>query len=276
MVSITPEVDRSLVREFWAEYDGTWPVVTDPGLTATARWDANRYPTNLAFSAGTATFFAPCAFPLLPGYLPTFLGETVSAADAAADGSPAGRVRRPLARAGLISLVASLGITLVYVGLAGTTVALGARVLADVAVLEAVVGVLFPLVGGAMVAGWTVSGVHVGLPKRRRSAVGVLAFGVLYAAAAAGCTAPLFVAVLARGLAAGPALGVGLAAAYALGMSAVLAISTGAAAVCGSSIVSSLSGYTERIYRVAGVLLAASGLAELYYYVYGFPAVMPR
>lgn len=51
MVSITPEVDRSLVREFWAEYDGTWPVVTDPGLTATARWDANRYPTNLVFEA---------------------------------------------------------------------------------------------------------------------------------------------------------------------------------------------------------------------------------
>lgn len=51
MVSITPEVDRSLVREFWAEYDGTWPVVTDPGLNATARWDANRYPTNLVFEA---------------------------------------------------------------------------------------------------------------------------------------------------------------------------------------------------------------------------------
>ena len=51
MVSITPEVDRSLVREFWAEYDGTWPVVTDPGLNATARWDANRYPTNLLFDA---------------------------------------------------------------------------------------------------------------------------------------------------------------------------------------------------------------------------------
>jgi len=230
----------------------------------------------LAFSAGTATFFAPCAFPLLPGYLSAFLGETVSAADAAADGSLAGRARRPLVRAGLISVVASLGITLVYVGLAGATVALGARALADIAVLEAVVGVLFLLVGGAMVAGWTVSGVHVGLPKRRRSVVGVFVFGVLYAAAAAGCTAPLFVAVLARGLAAGPVLGVGLAAAYALGMSAVLAVLTSAAAVGGSSVVSSLSGYTEHVYRVAGALLAASGLAELYYYAYGFPAVMPR
>lgn len=49
MVSITPEVDETLVREFWREYDGTWPVVTDPALVATERWNANSYPTNLVF-----------------------------------------------------------------------------------------------------------------------------------------------------------------------------------------------------------------------------------
>jgi len=51
MVSITPEVDETLVEEFWAEYEGTWPVVMDPALTATERWNANRYPTNLLFDA---------------------------------------------------------------------------------------------------------------------------------------------------------------------------------------------------------------------------------
>jgi thiol-disulfide isomerase/thioredoxin len=51
MVSITPEVDETLVREFWAEYEGTWPVVMDPGLEATERWNANSYPTNLLFDA---------------------------------------------------------------------------------------------------------------------------------------------------------------------------------------------------------------------------------
>lgn len=234
----------------------------------------------LAFSAGTAMFFAPCAFPLLPGYLSAFLGETVSAADAdsdaAATGTFAGRARRPLARAALISVVASLGVTLVYVGLAGATAALGARALADIAILEAVVGVLFLLVGGAMAAGWTASRVHINLPKRRRSVVGFFAFGVLYAVAAAGCTAPLLVAVLTRGLVAGPVLGVGLAVAYALGTSTVLSVLTGASAVGGSSVVSALNGYTGHIYRVAGVLLAVSGLAELYYYAYGFPAAVPR
>jgi hypothetical protein len=49
MVSITPEVDEALIKQFWNEYDGTWPVVKDPGLVATNRWNANSYPTNLVF-----------------------------------------------------------------------------------------------------------------------------------------------------------------------------------------------------------------------------------
>jgi hypothetical protein len=52
LVSITPEVDEALIREFWQEYEGTWPVVSDRSLRATERWDATGYPTNLAFAPG--------------------------------------------------------------------------------------------------------------------------------------------------------------------------------------------------------------------------------
>jgi len=233
---------------------------------------------SLAFSAGTVTFFAPCAFPLLPGYLSYFLGDTAAWTDGdATAGAVTRRVRRPLSRAALISVAASLGITLVYVGLAGTTAVLGARALADIAVLEVVVGGVFLLAGVAMTAGWRGSTlVHVQLPERRRSVVGFFLFGVLYAGAAAGCTAPLFLAVVAKGLASTPAVGVGIAVAYALGMSVVLTALTGVSALGGSSAVSVLREHTDRIYRASGVLLAASGLAEMYYFFYGFPEVIPR
>ena len=232
----------------------------------------------LAFSAGTVTFFAPCAFPLLPGYLSYFLGDTAArAGDDRSAGAVTRRVRRPLARAALISVAASLGMTLVYVGLAGTTAVLGARALADIAVLEAVVGGVFLLAGVAMAAGWRGGAlVHVQLPERRRSVIGFFLFGVLYAGAAAGCTAPLFLAVVAKGLASAPAVGVGLAVAYALGMSVVLTALTGVSALGGSSVVSVLRAHTDRIYRASGVLLAASGVAEIYYFFYGFPEVLPR
>ena len=45
----------------------------------------------LAFSAGVATFFAPCAFPLLPGYVAYYLGH--GAGDATPSSRPT-RVRR--------------------------------------------------------------------------------------------------------------------------------------------------------------------------------------
>ncbi|MFD1640991.1 cytochrome c biogenesis CcdA family protein [Halohasta litorea] len=231
---------------------------------------------SLAFSAGSATFFAPCAFPLLPGYLSYFLSDTASTAvdEGATEGRFIKRVQNPLARALFVSIAACLGMTLVYVGLAGTTVALGAGALTDIAVLELVVGSVFIVVGGAMALGWTLDRVHVRLPERRRSFGGFFAFGVLYAAAAAGCTAPLFIAVMARGLAAGPSLGVGLAVAYALGMSVVLVVLTVVSALGGSSVATRLSRHTGRIYRLSGGLLVLSGIAEIYYYFYGFPEVI--
>jgi cytochrome c-type biogenesis protein len=233
----------------------------------------------LAFSAGAATFFAPCAFPLLPGYLSYFLSDSISTVANTARTTDSGvveRRRRPLGRAALVSVAACLGMTLVYVGLAGTTIALGAQALTDIAVLELVVGSVFIVAGGTMAAGWTVDRSLIHLPERRRSIGGFFAFGALYAGAAAGCTAPLFIAIVVRGIAAGPALGVGLAVSYAFGMSAVLIVLTVLSALGGSSIASTVSQYTRKIYRLAGILLVLSGGAEIYYFFYGFPEVVLR
>jgi cytochrome c-type biogenesis protein len=204
------------------------------------------------------------------------LSDSVSAiADTSqsTDGGFVSRIHHPLWRAALVSGVASIGMTVLYLGLAGTTIALGAQALADIAVLELVVGSVFIIAGGAMAAGWTVDHSIVRLPKRRQSVGGFFVFGVLYAGAAAGCTAPLFIAIVLRGIAAGPALGVGLALSYAVGMSAVLVLLTVLSAVGGSSIASTIGRYTREIYRVAGVLLVLSGATEIYYYFYGFPEV---
>ncbi|MFW5935056.1 MAG: cytochrome c biogenesis CcdA family protein [Halolamina sp.] len=226
----------------------------------------------LAFSAGSATFFAPCSFPLLPGYLSYFLGRTVDSAAGSDD--PDGlvdRFGRPLARGAVTGGVVAAGILAVYVGLAGTAISLGARALSGIAVMELVVGGVFVVAGTAMAAGWRPSSHLVRLPERKRSWAGFFAFGALYATAAAGCTAPLFVAVVLKGLSAGPVHGVGIAVAYAAGMGAVMVTLTGLAAVGGTSVVSRLAGRAARIQRVAGGLLALSGVAQVYYYVYGFP-----
>jgi cytochrome c-type biogenesis protein len=236
----------------------------------------------LAFSAGAATFFAPCAFPLLPGYLSYFLSDTVSTAESDTVVSTedsltvVARLRRPLTRAIGLSALAGAGMTVVYVGLAGTTAYLGAQALADIAVLELVVGSVFVVAGALMMAGWKLSRSIVQLPKRQRSLSGFFIFGALYAGAAAGCTAPLFIAIVLQGVSAGPILGVGIALTYALGMSTILAAFTCVTALGGSSITAALRSHTQTIYRIAGALLVVSGAAEIYYYFYGFPEVLTQ
>lgn len=45
MTSITAETDEAAVREFWTEYDGSWPVLLDPEVTVTEAFDVTGIPT---------------------------------------------------------------------------------------------------------------------------------------------------------------------------------------------------------------------------------------
>ncbi|WP_435194458.1 TlpA family protein disulfide reductase [Natronomonas sp. EA1] len=51
MLSITSEEDEPAVREFWTEFEGTWPVAMEPSLTAHQRYDVTSLPTLLVFDA---------------------------------------------------------------------------------------------------------------------------------------------------------------------------------------------------------------------------------
>jgi len=214
-----------------------------------------------AFSAGVATFFAPCAYPLLPGYVAFYLGDTDDSVQLW------GRLRR----AAVVGGLASVGFFVVYAALAGVTAAVGTQVLRDIALLELVVGGLLVVLGVAMAAGKvTPSALHVRLPNRERSKSGFFVFGVVYAVAAAGCTAPVFVGIAGLALSGGPAGAVLTFAAYAGGMALLMVLVTGLVAAGRDSVVGRLSGNSARIARAAGVLLVVAGLAQVYFFLFRF------
>ncbi|WP_440990792.1 cytochrome c biogenesis CcdA family protein [Haloarchaeobius baliensis] len=220
---------------------------------------------SFAFSAGVFTFLAPCAYPLLPGYVAYFLGEGDGSDD---DGVvPLGHRLR---RAVLVAGVTSLGFFLVYAVLAGLAAAVGASALANVSALELVVGVLLIVLGVGMASGRFQPSAHLPLPERRRSVGGFFAFGVVYAAAAAGCTAPLFVAIAGVALNAGATGAVLLFGAYAAGMSLLMLAVTLLAALGRETVLRRLSASTGRLTRIAGVVLVVAGSVQLYYYLYVF------
>jgi cytochrome c-type biogenesis protein len=225
----------------------------------------------LALGLGAATFFAPCAFPLLPGYVAYYLGRGGERRDG---GTPTGTGSEPLPTrlrdAAVVGVLTSLGFFLVYAALAGVALSLGTRVLANVSVLELVVGVLLVGLGSAMAAGWTPSSLHLRLPERRRTPAGFVLFGVVYAAAAAGCTAPLFVGLAGVALSAGPVGAVVTLGAYALGMSLLMVGVTLLSALGRDAVLRRLAANTGRITRVAGAVLVLAGIVQLYYFLFVF------
>lgn len=49
MLSITTEDAPDAIRRFWREYEGTWPVASDPSLETNERYGVTRIPTLLVF-----------------------------------------------------------------------------------------------------------------------------------------------------------------------------------------------------------------------------------
>lgn len=219
-------------------------------------------PGRLTFAAtlGAFTFFAPCAFPLLPGYVAYYLGT-------GEEGAAEDSTRVQLWRAAKVGVLASAGFFAVFWVLGAVVSLVGTRAVADIARLELVVGGLLILLGLSMAAGRTPRW-HVSLPERERSAAGFVLFGVVYAVAAAGCTAPLFIGVVGASVAAGPVAGAATLVAYAAGMSAMMIAVTGLAAVGRDQVIRRLSASTGRLQRVAGVLLAVAGVTQVLYYLF--------
>jgi hypothetical protein len=47
MVSVTREDDAAAIRQFWREYEGAWPVGSDPTLQVFQHYDVRNVPTKV-------------------------------------------------------------------------------------------------------------------------------------------------------------------------------------------------------------------------------------
>jgi cytochrome c-type biogenesis protein len=201
----------------------------------------------LAFAAstGVATFFAPCAFPLLPGYVGYYLHESDTSPSMVAAAGAAG-----IGALGALAAIAALAL------------AIGRPLTAALPAFEPLVGVGLVAVGVAMLLA---RGPEVRIPLSRRpgSVVGFGLFGAVYAVAAAGCVVPLLLAVLGQALTLSLAGGVVVLGVYALGVALPLVGVTLLAGV-GVDAWQSLGSYTREIQRVAAVLVILAGLGQLY------------
>ncbi len=208
--------------------------------------------TNVTFAltAGVATFFSPCAYPLLPGYVGfyvnSFDGETAS-----------------VTGAGLRGVAAAFGVLATFALLGGTTALVGQETLSGITVFETLVGGLL-VAFGLLVALGRAPSLSLSLPKRRSSVLGFGLFGAGYALAGVGCVAPIFLAVVARTVALPPEAAVLVLGVYAGVVAVLMAATTVATGVGMISNATRVMAHAGLLKRLAGAVMVVAGLGQLY------------
>ncbi|MFA9504092.1 cytochrome c biogenesis CcdA family protein [Natrinema sp. H-ect1] len=208
--------------------------------------------TSIAFglTSGIATFFSPCSYPLLPGYVGFYVSQT--------DGD-----RASLGGALSRGLIAGLGVLVTFGVLLGATFWVGYSTLSAVTWFEVVAGVVL-IAFGLLIVFDRAPSPSIALPKRRSSVLGFGIFGVGYALAAAGCVAPVFFGVVTRALSLPTTSAAILLGTY-VGSFVVLMVSltvaTGMGLVAGAG---RLAAYTGLLKRIAGVVMIVAGIGQLY------------
>ncbi len=208
--------------------------------------------TNVPFAvtAGVATFFSPCAYPLLPGYV-GFYVNSVDAESASVSG------------AGIRGIAAGIGVLATFAVLAGATVRIGHSTLSNITVFETLVGGLLIIFGLLVVLDWAPS-LSVSLPKRRSSVFGFGLFGAGYALAGAGCVAPIFLAVVARAISLPTDVAVLVLGVYAGVVAVLMAATTVATGVGLISNANRVMAHAGTLKRLAGVVMILAGSGQLY------------
>ena len=202
----------------------------------------------LAVGTGVATFFSPCAYALLPGYVGVYLGASGD------DGS--------LVDDAVHGLAAAVGV-LVVVGLTIAAIAaVGEPVRELVTWIEPLTGIALAGFGLLLLRGSAV-GWHIPLPEQRSGIVGFGLFGAVYAVAAVGCVAPLFFGLVLNALRSGVTQTLIVIGAYGGTIAALLLGSTFAIGLGYELTELKLARLSVVGQRVGGSLLVVAGAVQL-------------
>jgi cytochrome c biogenesis protein CcdA len=215
---------------------------------------------SLSFIRGLVASINPCGFVLLPTYLMYFLG--VSAAEERSQ-------RAPISRALVVGTMVSAGFLAVFFAIGAVTQFWTVSLLQNAKYATAVIGVLFVVLGIAMLFGFKlpIATPSVNTGEQNRTIWSMFLYGVAYAVASLGCTLPLFMSTLFQtGENEGYWKGVANVVMYAVGMALVVISLTLALATANAGFVRWLKSKMQYVEMVSGAFVLLSGAYLLWYF----------
>jgi cytochrome c-type biogenesis protein len=239
----------------------------------------------LAAIAGVSTFFSPCAFPMLPGYMGLFLGLNARQSDPA---SPSSATYRGAARRAVVAgSVTATGMIVVF-SVVGIALILAASLVSGyIPDLLIAVGVVLIALGALLLTNlqyWRIvkplqslwhrlggKGAEETLASPTPVAgkglyVKLFSYGMGYAAAAAGCVFPVIFSAIVAGLALGLTGGIINILIFSLTAAVLMIAVTLMLALAGKKYVNQLKAFSPIIKKVSAVVLVIVGVYLVYFY----------
>jgi len=231
--------------------------------TAGAAFIASLGLFGMAILAGVASYFSPCSFPMLPGYMTYYLRDS--------------QVKESYGKAAAGGAVAGAGIMTVY-GLIGIAAVLAGNIVTQyITLLQPIIGIVLVALGIIMLT--PIQFFNTGkftekmqnLMQGKGYYYGLYLYGVAYGAASQGCTAPVFIAVILIGFLSGSLLtGIGVLLAYSLTAALLMVAVTVLVAGLKKGVLAKLKSSTEKIKKASAVVLIIVGAYLIGYYLVAF------
>lgn len=229
----------------------------------------------LAVAAGVASFFSPCAFPLLPSY---FSFYQTAQADMGASSTPSNRALRLGIAAALgvitFNLVLGFGIAAMGSGIAKSLSISGPEPSQFVRYFRGGVGVVLITLGIGQIIGWNLKPKFVDAfayhtrPERagkRSPVLNLYLYGLGYNAAGMGCTGPILAGLMIFALSSGgSSLALTAFLIFSLTMGTLMLVVSGLVAASHQTLITKLKAATPKIKGVASLLLIAVGVFNIY------------
>ncbi|MDI6855680.1 MAG: cytochrome c biogenesis protein CcdA [Candidatus Thermoplasmatota archaeon] len=217
-----------------------------------------------AFIAGVLSFFSPCSFPLLPGYIAYYVGREEQITTLHANAVKRGFIKGVQPALGILVFYSFIGILLVFVGSAIRPhiplFELGAGILIIILGIVLLFHIPFLAKTCSKFAG------KVSSLAGRGKKFGLFFYGVVYGAAATGCTAPVFIAIIVLGIARSYLFGTFIFLLYAAGVAILMILVTILVALAKDAILQKLKLASKHINKICGMILIVVGIYLVYYY----------
>jgi cytochrome c-type biogenesis protein len=239
----------------------------------------------LAAVAGVTTFFSPCAFPMFPGYMSLFLG--LNTKESASPSSPGGTYKVAARRAAFAGSVTALGMIVVFLVIGVALIFAASLIGGYIPDLLIVVGVVLVALGLLLLTNlqywrivtplqnlwYRVGGKRPEVALADATATSgkgfylkLFSYGMGYAAAAAGCVAPVIFSAILAGLALGLVGGIINILIYSLTAALLMIVVTVMLGMAGRKYVNQLKAFTPVIKKISSVVLIVVGIYLIYFF----------